>query len=469
MTNAIKLLQDLFNARYGRIPKVSGMQGGGSSRHYFRLYSEDISVIGVYSEDIQENTCFINLDKYFHSNGVSVPNIISSSPSNDAYLLEDLGDISLLSLLDGPIKIPLSSQALKGLVKIQSLPEKEWKDKVINKPFSDRLIKWDLNYFKYDFLKISGISFDEELLEDDFEKFTHEIQRVNSGLFGFMYRDFQSRNVMIKEDTPYFIDFQGGRVGPIVYDLVSFLWQAKALFSLEEKNKLTRLYIKETSAVRNIEESKLEEAVLPLALFRTLQVLGAYGLRGLVEKKQHFIESIPLAVNNLKMLRQLGALECYSYLKVIVESLEEKYLERKIHSSDKLTVTVTSFSYKKGYPVDMTGNGGGFIFDCRGLPNPGRYEQYKSLTGMDDPVKDFLVKKNEVKDFLNNAVKIVSHTVSNYIERGFESLQVGFGCTGGQHRSVYCADYFSRVLKSIYGNNINVTVCHREQNSDYSL
>lgn len=463
MENRVEQLKNLFFKRFGCCPEMMKISGGGSSRVYYRLMSEEISVVGAIGKDVSENNCFINLTEYFSSKGLNVPKVIACSPTKNFYLLEDLGDQTLLSQLEGDDKIALARKSLSQLVKLQSLPVEEWSHLVINKAFSSRLIRWDLNYFKYNFLKVSEIDFDEEALEDDFDNLTQRLITLTAGSEGFMYRDFQSRNIMIKDGQPFLIDYQGGRVGPIVYDLVSFLWQAKASFTIEEKRLLITYYISETSKLRNVDENKLAASVLPMTLFRSLQVLGAYGLRGIIEKKPHFIESIPLAVSNLRVLKSMGVTSEYPQLDKIIDRLEAKFIKTTPKQHDKLTISVYSFSYKKGYPSDSSGNGGGFMFDCRGLQNPGRLEEYKQLTGLDQPVKIFLEKYPEVKRFIGKAIEIVSQTVDNYLSRGFKSLQVGFGCTGGQHRSVYCAEKVASGLKKLYGDRIDVVITHCEQ------
>ena len=461
------ILTELFVNQFKTIPELRQIAGGGSPRKYYRMTAEDISVVGEYCDDIQENECFLNLDYCLERNGIKVPHVIAVSETHDAYLMQDLGDICLLDLLKGPQRIELSEKAIKQLVKLQSLPQDKWRKYLRYNPFSSRLVMWDLNYFKYDFLKPLGLNFDEDRLEDDFERLANEICNYPKELEGFMYRDFQSRNVMVDDSELYFIDFQGARVGPIVYDPVSFLWQAKAAFTSEEKEILLGYYIEKTSESRKLDPDRIKRHILPFALFRTIQVLGAYGFRGLIEKKPHFIESIPYAVKNLVELKEKGVCDNYPELSSIIEKINPLFPSHSNSSSDRLTVTVFSFSYKKGYPVDNSGNGGGFMFDCRGLHNPGRYEEYKKLTGRDKSVADFLGKERAVEDFINNSCAIVCPSVEKYMERGFTSLQVGFGCTGGQHRSVYCAEKVAGKLKDRYGDKIRVNVIHREQNIEY--
>lgn len=470
MEKAKRLLTELFIDQYGPYSEIRKLNGGGSSRLYYRIFSPGISVVGAYSEDALENKTFINLDRCFEKNGIKVPEIISVSKSYEAYLMEDLGDVSLLECLNSPDRIRLSEKAVTQLAKMHLIPRKEWFNECRYSNFSERLIKWDLNYFKYDFLKPLDIFFDEELLEDDFEKFCSFICNVPKPLQGFMYRDFQSRNIMVKDDDLYFIDFQGGREGSIIYDLVSFLWQAKACFTNDEKELLIAKYIEIISKERAIPKEDIKKWIIPFALFRTLQVLGAYGFRGLIERKTHFIESIPFAVNNLTSIRDSGILEEYSELNKVVSRIISQFSPMKKDDDNRLTVTVESFSFKKGYPEDSSGNGGGFVFDCRAIHNPGRYDAYKSLTGRDKDVIEFLNNVSEANDFIDKAIQMVSPSVEKYISRGFTSLMVGFGCTGGQHRSVFCAEEFSKKLRASFQSvNVRIRIIHREQNIEYYL
>ena len=368
---------------------------------------------------------------------------------------------------------------IRDRVKLQSLPREVWEGAAGFRPFSKRLVSWDLNYFKYSFLKSAGVMFDEDALEDDFELFAADLMDYTRGCEGFMYRDFQSRNIMlaptaesgakegkpdIEASRPVFIDFQGGRRGPVVYDIVSLLWQAKAGFSSTLKRELTEYYFSLAEAAGVYDMPKMRESLPAYQLFRTLQVLGAYGFRGLVEHKSHFIESIAGGLRNLKeILDGNPALETrYKGIGRCCRALlaDRRFGERV--SDGRLRIEVFSFSYKKGYPEDLSGNGGGFMFDCRGMHNPGRYKEYVSLTGRDREVIDFLESRGEVQGFLSSACELVDKTVSVYLRRGFSNLQVGFGCTGGRHRSVYCAEHMAAHLAERFPE-ARIILRHREQ------
>ena len=283
-----KILCRLFEDTFGKSPDISQIAGGGSPREYFRISCQDVSVAGVLSEDVKENEIFLSLASMLRGESINVPEIINVSDDGKAYLLEDLGDTLLFGELKGENKMPLARRALDALINFQLLPEDLWREKVGYKPFSGRLVNWDLNYFKYDFLKPSGIFFDEEKLEDDFELLRTRLASEEL-ITGLMYRDFQSRNVMVKDGDLWLIDFQGARKGPVCYDAASFVWQAKAPFTYEEREELTEYYVSELSRRKNLNIEKIREQLRLLILFRTLQVMGAYGFRGLIEGKRHFI------------------------------------------------------------------------------------------------------------------------------------------------------------------------------------
>ena len=463
--NDINILTDLFVETFQSQPEVSPLNGGGSNRRYYRLKDKLKSVIGVVGEDLFENEVFLRLDKVLEKSSIKVPKILKVSSDKRGYLLQDLGDQSLFDLLNGNDKIELAQEALDKLIEIQSLPSEIWADKVGYAPFSERLIRWDLNYFKYDYLKPVGVEFDEEKLENDFDKLVSVLSNDNI-ITGLMYRDFQSRNIMVKDGELWFIDFQGSRMGPLVYDAVSFIWQAKAPFSYEERIKLAEYYSEKLALKIGEKRSDILIQLNSMIVLRALQVLGAYGFRGLIEKKAHFLESIPYAISNLNYLSYHGYLDQYHEINNIAKKLNLKEVIND--KSGLLTVSVYSFSYKKGYPDDYSGNGGGFVFDCRGITNPGRFEKYKSQTGLDKEVIDFIESNDEAKEFLKNSINVVSPSIDRYLKRNFTSLHIGFGCTGGRHRSVYCAEHFGEKIKKLYPE-VKVYICHREQGIDKYL
>lgn len=470
-------LAEMFADRFGVKPKaVRRLPGAGSARIYYRIEGEGINCIGTVSRNIDDSEVFIALSKAFKDKGVNVPEVYCSSDDMTLYIQQDLGDCSLFDNIVASRKDPEHNEKFEKMVKksidqlvmVQNIDIDELKSAIRYPAFNHRQVMWDLNYFKYEYLKPSGFEYDEDKLENDFEAFADNLLEIAEKDEGFMYRDFQSRNIIIRDNGPWLIDFQGGRIGPKVYDIVSFLWQAKAKFPPAFRSKMLDYYRDESEkAVRangriyQFDKKQFIKIVHIFAFFRTLQVLGAYGLRGLVERKSHFIESIPAALQNLKSLVNYGVADDYPTLKSICNEICED--TRFLKTNDEgLTVTVFSFSYKKGYPADFSGNGGGFMFDCRGMHNPGRYDEYKPLTGRDQPVIDFLEERGEVQIFSQRAVEMVSPTVDRYLQRGFNSLQIGFGCTGGRHRSVYCADAVAKMLAERFPN-AKVTLIHREQ------
>lgn len=464
--NASQALEKLFTATFGLAPeKIAALPQSGSNRRYFRLTADGVgSVIGVYGEDLRENRAFIYIDRSLRSCGVAVPEVISHSDDMHCYLQEDLGDTSLFSLLGTPEGDRLMEEAVRSLPQLQVCDSIDWSEESLQPPFSSRGVMADLNYFKYCFLKPCGVDFDEDKLQDDFEKLCADTVAATAHLEGFMYRDCQSRNVMIHDGTVRWIDFQGGRRGPMIYDIVSMLWQAKAALSDERRQTLLDIYFEALAQYRRYPAEYREDDVNLFALLRTLQVLGAYGFRGLVEQKAHFITSIPAALDNLRSLIDRGASDRYPTLRNVLESLcglKDTFAESP--GDGRLHVEVFSFSYKKGYPADYSGNGGGFMFDCRALHNPGRYDEYKPLTGMDREVIDFLESRGEVEPFLTSTFGMTDAAVERYVSRGFTHLQIGFGCTGGRHRSVYCAERTADHLHRLFGDRIRITLRHREQ------
>lgn len=468
-----KILLDLYKNYTGTQPDtIKELTGSGSNRRYFRL-SGPSTLVGVIGESVEENKAFIKLANRFAERGIPVPRVVAVTDGRDAYLQEDLGETLLFDLIEnGRTTGKYSNEEIKLLeLTIRRLPDIQFKgaeglDFNICYPMAEfcrRTVMWDLNYFKYCFLKTSEISFNESRLEDDFERLASTLL---DGVYDtFMYRDFQSRNVMIKDGQPFFIDFQGGRKGPVHYDVASFLWQAKANIPADVRSGLIDSYLDSAKRHANIDTELFKSRLRHFVLFRLLQVLGAYGFRGRFERKLHFLESIPAALEKVDELITTPFDEYPTLMGLLRELVS---IERKKHRDEpKLTVTVTSFSYKRGIPEDASGNGGGFVFDCRALHNPGRYDEFKKLTGRDHPVIDFLEKRGEVQPFLQDCQDLVDMSVKTYLRRGFTSLMVNFGCTGGQHRSVYCADHLARHLAESF--DVDVHLVHREQSIDETI
>lgn len=440
---------------------VSELPRAGGDRRYYRISDGIGTCIGTYDPDPKEAECFIRLSEDFERVGCPTPCILAHTLDFHLYLQEDLGDFSLFSQIKSDYVEDLVDDTLKRLVELQQTPLSLWRNNVMHEDFCTRHVMWDLNYFKYEFLKPSDLPFDEDSLEDDFERFCDRLVGIPEKFWGFMMRDCQSRNVMLTQDGPKFIDFQGGRRGPVLYDAVSFLWQARADFSMDFRKRMILRYADSYCHGDTALVKEMLSYIKDIVLFRTLQVLGAYGFRGLVQHRSHFILSIPGAVENLRDLAVSGGLEHYPELKRVCNAIIEEKRYSRAELASGLRVEVFSFSYKKGYPEDMSGNGGGFMFDCRALHNPGRYKEYKSLTGRDKAVMEFLEEKGEVQSFLQGAWSLTDPAVERYLSRGFSNLQIGFGCTGGQHRSVYCAEATARHIRTVFPE-ANVVLIHKE-------
>jgi aminoglycoside/choline kinase family phosphotransferase len=440
----------------------------GSARKYYHLQSSGKSAIGVYNTDVKENSAFLAFTRHFLRHGLAVPEIYATNENQCIYLLQDLGDATLYQMVTGreadsplPEEVELLyRKALSELLKFQIVAGQDL-DYTFCYPrqnFDRQSIMWDLHYFKYYFLKPNGIIFDEQILEDDFIRLADCLEKVPSDYF--MFRDFQSRNIMVKDDKLFFIDYQGGRKGALQYDLASLLFQAKAGLSPAFRDEMLRHYLDELKNYVTVDEEEFARQYYAFVLVRLLQVAGAYGFRGYFEKKAHFLQSIPFVLKQIKWFIENVVLPVsLPELMAVMKEMAQLKIEIAItQDSQILSVSVNSFSYKKGIPVDYTGNGGGFVFDCRSLPNPGRFQEYKNLTGKDKPVIDFLQGNPEVETFLSNVFNMVDQAVNRYISREFKHLQINFGCTGGQHRSVYCATRISDHLLSSF--NVNVIQKH---------
>ncbi len=467
----MKQLNELYRRYTGKdAEQVKLLTPAGSSRKYYRLSGGDgeVSLIGVAGTDCKENEAFIYLSRHFYEKGLPVPRVLAVSDDGMCYLESDLGDVSLFALKGDE---GLLEKAVRMLARFhyEGSDGMDYTKCFPVDAFDRQSVMWDLNYFKYSFLNTSGISYSEPRLEADMVRLAEDVDRVTRNESRFMLRDFQSRNVMVKDGEVYFIDYQGGRRGPSAYDLASFLWQAKAGFSHELRERLIEVYADEARRYDDVDAEMLKQQVRSMALIRTLQVMGAYGLRGRFERKPHFLQSIPLALGNLRSLLDEGIGD-YPYLNEMLPRLIEagKGIGVSDDGFEGLTVRVSSFSFKKGIPEDPSGNGGGYVFDCRAMDNPGRYEEYRSLTGLDREVIEFLEAKGEIGRFLDSCHSLVDAAVGNYLNRGFNSLMVSYGCTGGQHRSVYSAQQTAEHIQERFPQ-VRVLLCHREQGIEVTL
>lgn len=450
----------------------------GSKRVYYRAESKNKSAICAYNEDTAENKTFIYLSNHFTAANLPVPKIYAHSPNFETYIQEDLGATSLYSFLlnragdFSPTLIRLYEEVVSRLAEIQIKGHEglDYNHCFGAKAFDKQSIVWDLNLFKYYFLKLADVPFDEPQLEKDFNTFADYLLQTSQDYF--MFRDFQTRNIMIKNNKPYFIDYQGGRKGALQYDLASLLFQAKANLPHNLRAHLLDHYLQRVSQLASVDKQSFKQYYYPFAMVRSMQVLGAYGFRGLYERKKHFLESIPFAINNIRWLIQqidssLHIPELRKVWTAIAGNTSFDAFDRDAGKTALLEVDVKSFSYKKGIPESTNQHGGGFVFDCRFLHNPGRYEPYKHITGREEPVINFLKQHSEMPAFLNNVRHIVDAAVQNYLERSFDHLSIHFGCTGGMHRSVYAADQIAHYLHDKYG--VRVHLLHRERGWDAEL
>lgn len=454
-----------------KVESIIPLPQAGSDRNYYRINCRKATYIGTVSNNIEENSAFLYLANHFEQKGLNTPRVIATSSDLSHYIQSDLGDLSLYKIIQDKLKTSRTDdevtdylkQCLSHLVDFQFKGHDglDYSKAYPSEAFDKASIMADLNYFKYYFLKMhESVIFNEKRLEDDFNRLADFMVQAPSGYF--MYRDFQSRNIMIKDGQTYFIDFQGGRRGPLQYDVVSLLYQVKSRLSQETKTRLIDYYKTELSKYMNPAELEFDRFMPAFVVVRLLQVLGAYGFRGLIQKKSHFIESISLALESLKNEYRKLELHLPELNSAIEQSIKLSYIY-SVSNCSTLKVTVYSFSYKNGsYPPDYSGNGGGHVFDCRSLPNPGREAQFKMMNGTDSQVADYLLRHESVKQFIANTRAIISQSVDNYIERGFNSLSVSFGCTGGQHRSVFFAQQTFEWLKNEYPN-IKLEVKHLVQ------
>jgi aminoglycoside/choline kinase family phosphotransferase len=469
----IKSFFQSFNS--DEIKSFEKLPKSGGDRIYFRIITSDNSYIATCNENIKENTAFLEFTNQLRKIKAPLPEIYKVHPNKQMYLQEDFGNSSLLNKLEenglNDYVYNLFRKSLKELAWLQITGDKNlnYNFCITSKEFGRQAIMSDLLYFKYYFLDPLKIAYDKEKLIDDFEALSTYLDHVKNKYF--MFRDFQSRNIFIKDDEVHFIDYQGGMKGALQYDVASLLWQAKANLPDEWKNSLLEYYMDCVNKILNkpLDRVRFISQYNGYVLIRLLQVLGAYGFRGLFERKAHFLISIPLALANLKWFlenKETGVAlpEFERILQLIVQDdIVNKFRPVQANDATPLVVKINSFSYlKTGYPKDVSDNGGGFIFDCRGLINPGRFEEFKFITGRDKRVIDFLEQQTKMPDFLNSVYNLVDISVEDYINRGFSSLMVNFGCTGGQHRSVYAADALTRHLRNKF--KVKIDLYHIEQN-----
>ncbi len=468
------VLRTLFERQFHASPeRVEPLQGqlGGSGRKVIRLARGTCSAIGILHDVREENTAFLEFSRHFRRHGLPVPQIYAEDLDGGAYLEEDLGDLTLFEFLSvhraGENIAPEAVEAYRKVVaqlprfQVEAGRDLNYKLCYPRGSFDRQSIAWDLNYFKYYFLRLAGIPFNEQVLEDDFGRLTRFL--LSAPRDYFLYRDFQSRNVMLRAGEPWFLDYQGGRKGALQYDVASLLYDAKADLPPELRQQLLDHYLDAVAGLMPLDRAAFMHHYYAFVYVRIMQALGAYGFRGFYERKPHFLQSVPYALKNLRWL--LHNVKLPIAVPALTEAFRSMLASPKLQGlaseADSLVVRIYSFSFHRGgAPTDESGNGGGFVFDCRSLPNPGREERFKSLTGKDEAVIEYLNQQESAHQFLASVMSLVEGSVSEYQRRGFKNLMVSFGCTGGQHRSVYFAEQLAKRLRGRSG--IEVRVHHRE-------
>jgi aminoglycoside/choline kinase family phosphotransferase len=468
----------LFKESFGKPPAtILPIEADGSNRTMFRVVGDDYeTAIGVIGPDQEENRAFLSYSRAFREADLRVPQIYAADEAVGMYLEEDLGDTTLFDALatgrrEEPgaefpsVMLPVYRRVVEELPRFQVLGGRvvDYSVAYPRPMFDKQSIMWDLNYFKYHFLKLAHVAFNESRLEADFKRLTAFLLRADNR--HFLYRDFQSRNIMLRDDEPWFIDYQGGRRGALQYDIASLLYDAKAAIPEPVREQLLEHYLDALEEHLSVDRDLFREHYRGYVLVRIMQAMGAYGYRGFFERKPRFLQSVPPAVDNIERLLKTGLLsiellELQSVFERICAS--DTLRRRPVRAAPGLTVNIGSFSYKHGYPEDQAGHGGGFVFDCRALHNPGRYADYTELCGCDLPVVEFLEKDEQVAEFWDSVRSLVDSQVETYLKRSFNSLSVHFGCTGGQHRSVYFAERLARHLRERFPQ-VNVRLAHREE------
>ncbi|MBC7652788.1 MAG: phosphotransferase [Deinococcales bacterium] len=471
MDVTVEAIGNLYQSFKNEIPsRIEKLPQSGSDRIYFRIYTNTSQTfIATYNGNVKENDTFIYFSQHFKAKGLPVPAVFCVNDSHTIYIQEDLGALSLLENLEQhgheDYAYGLFKKSLQALASIQINGDEglDYNQCLTAKEFGKQAILSDLLYFKYYFLDTLQLPYDKQAMLDDFDALSTYLTKTENKYF--MFRDFQSRNILVENNDVFFIDFQGGMKGALQYDVASLLWQAKAQLSEDWKDSLLNYYMDEVDGLleRKMDRITFVSQYNGYVLIRLLQVLGAYGFRGLFERKAHFLASIPLALNNLKFFtenKRVGIItpEFDRMLKLIGSNdIISHFTAVQASPDTPLQITINSFSYKKGIPKDESENGGGYVFDMRGILNPGRFDNYKYLSGLDKPTQDFLQQQTKMVTFLNSVWDLLDITVEDYINRGFRNLMINFGCTGGQHRSVYAAEQTARHLRNKFKVQVAVT------------
>jgi len=469
-----QLYEQYFHSPADRVTPLQG-QLGGSGRAILRVAGPAGTAIGIVYPVREENVAFLEFSRHFRRHGLPVPAIYAEDLANNAYLEEDFGDTTLFEFLtahrNGDAIAAPAIEAYRNVVSIlprfqvEAGRDLNYKVCYPRSSFDRQSIAWDLNYFKYYFLRLAGVSFNEQALENDFTRLTKLLLAAPHDYF--LYRDFQSRNVMLRDDQPFFLDYQGGRKGALQYDIASLLYDGKADLPPTLRQELLDYYLDCLSAFIPVDRGAFMEHYYAYVYVRIMQALGAYGFRGFYERKAHFLQSVPYALKNLRWLSHNVKLPVAlpALMEAFQGMLASEKLQQLAPDASGLTVRIFSFSFHHQMPTDESGNGGGFIFDARSLPNPGREERFKQLTGVDTAVIDYLNQQESVHQYIANTQSLVDSAVAEYQRRGFRNLMVSFGCTGGQHRSVFLAEQLARHLQSIRG--VEVVMRHIELEKNF--
>jgi aminoglycoside/choline kinase family phosphotransferase len=467
----MNILNRLFEERFhSPVTHVHPLQGqlGGSGRQIIRLSNEKNTAIGIVYGVREENAAFLEFSKHFRKHGLPVPEIYGEDLDHGVYLEEDLGNTTLYEFLStnrdaSTIAAPVVEAYRRVVAILPHFQVEAGRDLNYEAcypigSFDRQSVAWDLNYFKYYFLRLAGVPFNEQALEDDFGRLTDFLMTAERQYF--LYRDFQSRNIVLRDGQPFFVDYQGGRKGALQYDIASLLFDAKADLPPELRQQLLDHYLDALGGYIKVDREAFMKHYYAYVYVRILQALGAYGFRGFYERKQHFLQSVPFAMKNLSWLLHHVTLpiELPTLMAAFQSMLASEKLQGLAGQAEPLTLRIFSFSFHQGAPKDETGHGGGFVFDGRSLPNPGREERFKALTGKDIPVIEYLNQQESVHQFLASVMSLVDASVNSYRERGFKNLMVSFGCTGGQHRSVYLAEQLAKHFRA--RNGVEVAVRH---------
>lgn len=474
MQHVVDSIKELFMQVKNNLPdRVEKLQQSGSDRTYYRIYYGDETFIATHNLNIKESDTFIYFSRHFGQFDLPVPAILAVNEDSTLYIQEDLGTESLLNNLElhghGEYAYSLFKKSLQQLARLQIIGHDglDYSYCLTAREFGKQAILSDLLYFKYYFLDTLRLPYDKQAMLDEFDALSTYLTRTEYKYF--MFRDFQSRNIIVRDGEVYFIDYQGGMQGALQYDVASLLWQAKAELSDGWKNSLLEYYMDEIDTLlpAPVDRALFTGQYNGYVLIRLLQVMGAYGFRGLFERKAHFLSSIPLALKNLQWFVQnktvgIATPEFDRVLQIVTgDEIINRFSPVQANEQTSLVIQVNSFSYKKGLPVDDSGNGGGFVFDCRGILNPGRYDAYKKISGRDKRVQDFLEQQTRMNEFLNSVYDLIDITMEDYLQRGFTSLMINFGCTGGQHRSVFAAEQTARHLRNKY--KVKTSVQHTNE------